>query len=149
MNKREFLQWFRDEVQTRWPTWEVNRCVLGDWFEALHRYDATSLTEAVRRHHIRDDPARPKVGKVRALAGELRRAELQRAPKPECTINVVTSGQFWEIVRANFPRPRRMALMRQQIKFDPRARERDPEAYAWIMQERAAGGESTPRSPPA
>lgn len=149
MNKREFLQWFRAQVQTRWPTWEINRCILGDWFEALYRYDVTILTEAISRHHIRDDPARPRIGKVRALARELRIAELQKAPRSERLPNAVTSAQFWQIVRTSFPRRKRMALMIQQIKFDPRARERDPEAYAWVMQERAAASESTPRSPPA
>ncbi|UCD52234.1 MAG: hypothetical protein JSW27_06260 [Phycisphaerales bacterium] len=148
MNKREFLQWFREQVQTRWPTWEVNRCILGDWFEALKRYDVTILTEAVRRHHIRDDPARPRIGKVRALARELRVASVQKAPRAERVINVVTSRQFWQIVRATFPRRRRMALMKEQIKFDPRARDRDPEAYAWVIQERTTSTKPPPRSPP-
>jgi hypothetical protein len=149
MNKREFSDWFREQVQTRWPTWEINRCIPSDWFEALHGYDVTILTEAISRNHIRDDPARPRISNVRALASELRRADLQKAPKPERLINVVTSGQFWHIVRTSFSRRRRIALMRQQINFDPRACERDPEAYAWIMQERSAAGESNPRSPPA
>ena len=148
MNKREFLQWFGQQVQTRWPMWEVNRCILGDWFEALNHYDITTLTEAVRRHHIRDDPARPRIGKVRALTRELRMAAVQKAPKSERLLNVVTSRQFWQIVRATFPRRRRMALMRQQIKFDRHARDRDPEAYDWVMQERAASAVSPQRSPP-
>ena len=147
MNKREFLQWFGEQVQTRWPTWEVNRCILGDWFEALHRCDVATLTEAVRRHHIHDDPARPRIGKVQALAREVRMAAVKKAPKSERLINVVTSRQFWQMVRATFPRRRRMALMRQQIKFDPRARDRDPEAYDWVMQERAASARRPPRSP--
>jgi len=148
MNKHEFLEWFREQVQTRWPMWEVNRCVLGDWFEALNRYDVTTLTEAVRRHHVRDDPARPKIGKVRAIARELRMAAVQKPPKSERLLNVVTSRQFWQIVRATFPRRRRMSLMRQQIKFDRHACDRDPEAYAWVMQERAASAVSPQRSSP-
>jgi len=148
MNKREFLQWFREQVQTRWPTWEVNRCLLGDWFAALHRYDVTILTEAVRRHHIRDDPARPRIGKVRALARELHLADLQKAPKAERLIDVVTSSQFWDIVRTTYPRLKRIALMREQMKYDPHARDKDAEAYAWVMQERTARTESRPRSPP-
>ncbi len=149
MNKREFLEWFRQQVQARWPMWEVSRCVLGDWFEALNRYDVTTLTEAVRRHHIRDDPTRPRIGKVRAIARELRRAAVQKAPKSERLLNVVTSRQFWKIVRATFPRRRRMSLMRQQIKFDRNARDRDPEAYDWVMQERTASARRPPRFPPA
>jgi hypothetical protein len=149
MNKREFLDWFRAQVQTRWPTWEVNRYILGDWFEALKRYDVTILSEAIRRHHIRDDPARPKIGKVQAIARELRRAAAQKAPRPERFINVVTSQQFWAIVRTSFPRRRRIALMAQQIKFDPHARDRDPEAYAWLMQERDDAIASPPRPPPS
>jgi len=147
MNKHEFLQWFGEQVQTRWPMWEVNRCILGDWFEALNHYDVTTLTEAVCRHHIRDDPARPRIGKVQAIARELRMAAVQKAPKSEHLINVVTSRQFWQIVRATFPRRRRMALMQHQIKFDRHARDRDPEAYDWVMQERATSAEPPPRSP--
>ena len=149
MNKHEFLQWFREQVQTRWPTWEVNRPILSDWFEALGRYDVTTLTEAVRRHHIRDDPARPRIAKVRAIARELRQAHLHNAPKAERLVDVVTSAQFWETVRTTFPRRRRMALMAQQIKFDPHARDRDPEAYAWVMQQPAAGPGHNERAPPA
>jgi len=149
MNKRKFLQWFREQVQTRWPTWEVNRCILGDWFAALSGYDVTTLTEAVRRHHIRDDPARPRIGRVQAMARELRLMTRRRAPGPEHSITAVTSEQFWEIVRTRFPRRRRIALMAQQVKFDPHARDRDPEAYAWLMQEQSAEARPPPRSPPA
>ncbi|MCP4640903.1 MAG: hypothetical protein GY851_10740, partial [bacterium] len=133
MDKREFLQWFGEQVQTRWPRWEVNGPILSDWFTALGRYDVTTLTEAVRRHKIRHDLARPRISKVVFLVRELHSAALERAPKDEMTRDFVTARQFWEKVRTTFPRQKRMALMRQQVKFDPRAAQRDPEAYAWVM----------------
>ena len=149
MNKREFFQWFGAQVQARWPRWEVNGCILGDWFEALNRYDVTTLTEAVRQHHIGDGPTWPRIGKVRALARERRMAAVPKSPKSEGVPNVVTAQQFWQIVRERFGRRQRTALMQQQIKFDPHARDKDPEAYDWVTQERTASAEPRRRSLPA
>jgi len=135
MKKSNFMAWFREQVEPRWPRWRVNSPILSDWFVALGRYDGALLTEAIRRHKIRDDPAHPKISKVVALARELHSTALERAPKDEPRRAFVTVAQFWETVRTTFPRHQRMALMRQQMKFDPRARQRDPEAYDWVQQE--------------
>ena len=132
MNKTDFLHWFGRQAQPRWPVWQVNPCILSDWYAAFGRYDVATLNEAIRRHKIRDDQARPKISKVLLLARELRRAAIQRAPKDEERRDFVTAQQFWEQVRTTFPRHKRIALMRQQLKFDPRARAKDPEAYDWI-----------------
>jgi len=149
MNKTEFLHWFGQQAQPRWPAWQVNPCLLSDWYAALGRYDVATLTEAVRRHKIRDDLARPKISKVLHLVRELRRAALEQAPKEEVHHDFVTAKEFWEQVRTTFPRPKRIALMRQQIKFDPRARARDPEAYDWVTSATTqAGTEAAPACPP-
>ncbi len=138
MKKSSFMAWFREQVEPRWPGWQVNGAILSDWCVALGRYDEATLTEAIRRHKIRDDPAHPKISKVVSLARELHSAAIERAPRDESRRECVTVAQFWETVRTTFPRRQRMALMRQQIKFDPRARQRDPEAYDWVQQERDA-----------
>jgi hypothetical protein len=137
MTKREFARWFAEQVQPRWPSWQVNRCLLGDWHVALGGYDKSTLTEAVRRHKIRDDPFRPSISKVRSLAREIMDASMRRAPRAEPAHDVVTAGQFWQRVRTTFSRSQRIALMAQQSKFDPHAREKDPQAYDWLMQQRS------------
>ena len=137
MTKHEFAIWFGEQVQPRWPSWQVNACLLGDWYAALGCYDGATLVEAVRRHKIRDDPSRPSISTVRSLAREIVGSSMRRAPRTEPPPEIVTSGQFWQRVRTSFPRERRIALMVQQTKFDPRARDKDPQAYDWLMQESA------------
>lgn len=141
MMKRDFASWFAEQVQPRWPTWQVNRCLLGDWYAALGGYDVATLVEAVRRHKIRDDPSRPRISRVASLAREITAASMRRAPRSEAPPDVVTADQFWERVRTTFGRKQRIALMAQQCKFDPHAREKDPQAYDWLMRQRSAEGE--------
>ena len=146
MTKREFATWFDEHVQPRWPTWQVNRCLLGDWYAALGGYDATTLNDAVRRHKIRDDPSRPRISQVVSLAREITAASMRRAPKTEAPRDVVTADEFWKRVRTTFARKQRITLIAQQNKFDPHARDKDPQAYDWLMQQQASGypGDSDP-----
>ena len=132
MNKTDFLEWFRTQVQPRWPAWQVNPCLLSDWYAAFGRYDVATLTEAVRQHKIRDDPSRPRISKVLRLVREQRRTALEQAPKEGVCRHFVTARQFWQQVRTTLPRRKRIALMRHLMKFDPRARAKDPEAYDWV-----------------
>lgn len=61
MTKEMFRQWFLKEIQGRWATCEFTAVQLGDWYEQLNRYDAPTLTEAVRQHNVQDEPRRPSV----------------------------------------------------------------------------------------
>lgn len=139
MTKREFATWFDEQVQPRWPTWQINRCLLGDWYVALGGYDTATLNESLRRHKIRDDPSRPRISRVVSLAREITAASMRRAPKTEAPRDVVTADEFWKQVRTTFGRKQRIALMAQQSKFDPHARDKDPQAYDWLMQQQASG----------
>jgi hypothetical protein len=143
MTKDEFARWFGEEVQSRWRAWQVNRHLLSDWYLALGRYDAATLTEAVQQHHIRDDPVRPSIKRVWSLAGEIARALMRRAPKTEPR-KCVTGDQFWHDVRTGGDFERRIGLMTNLIKFCPRARDKDPEAYDRLMQQRAAQAAGDP-----
>jgi hypothetical protein len=148
MTRREFVTWFNEQVQPRWPRWEVNRCLLSDWYDALGRYDAATLTKAVRRHRIRDDLARPKISRILSIAGELSRAAAPPSPPCEPPPDVVTAEQFWEIVRTTFPRHKRLHLMRALVKFHRDPRSKDPQAYDWLMQERASADAAAPTGEP-
>jgi hypothetical protein len=140
MKKRDFGIWFNEQVKPRWPNWEVNRCLLDDWYTALGGHNAATLLEAVRRHKIRDDPSRPRISRVLALAREITASSMRRAPRAEPARDVVTAEQFWRQVRTTFSRKQRIELMAQQSKFDPHARDKDPQAYDWLMQQRCSRG---------
>lgn len=138
MTKHEFATWFAEQVPPRWPSWLVSGCVLDDWYTALGPYDAGTLTQAVQQHAICDSPSQPRINRVRARAREIADGAMRRAPKSEPPAGIVTAPQFWEHVRSTCSRERRIALMTHQIKFDPHARDKDPQAYDWLMEQRAA-----------
>jgi len=137
MTKSEFMTWFAEQVEPRWSKWQVNACILNDWFVALRRYDTAVLTYAVQQHAIRDDPARPHLNRVLALA---RACRIHRDPsvgQKEMPSDVVTGAQFWQTVRTTYSKQQRIQAMRALMKFCPAARDKDPEAHDWIMQEQA------------
>lgn len=133
MTKSEFMDWFAEQVQLRWSKWEVNARILNDWFVALARYDRAVLTDAVQQHAIQDDPARPRLNRVVTLARERRVRRRERDRATACLDHVVTAGQFWQTVRESFSRQQRMDLMAQLVKFCPNARDKDPQAYDWLL----------------
>ncbi len=137
MTKDKFVTWFADEVQPRWPTWQVNAVLLNDWYAALGRCDAGTLTQAVQRHAICDSPSQPRINRVQALAREMADAAIRRTPKVEPPRTWVRAAEFWRQVRSTRSREERITLMTQQIKFDPHARDKDPDAYDWLMEQRA------------
>lgn len=138
MTKHEFVTWFSEQVQPRWPSWQVNACLLSDWYAVLGQHDIATLTEAVSRHKIDDEPKQPSIRQMRALVCRIADASLSGPTKTEPPKDVVTAAEFWQRVRTTFPREQRIALMANQSKFDPNARDKDPQAYDWLMQERAA-----------
>jgi hypothetical protein len=146
MNKREFMTWFNEQVQSRRPIWQVNACILGDWFAASGRHQAVTLTRAVQRHKIDDDPSRPRLGKVHFVVREINTP--YHRPALGYLEEVVSAKQFWEKVRTNFGRKKCVGLMKQQIKFDPHARDKDPEACGWRVHETSPNEPACPRPPP-
>ena len=130
MNRIEFAEWFDAEVRSRWPNWRVNSCIVGDWFTALHRYDVTVLTEVVRQHKIRDDPARPRIKQVHALART--RAIADRPATPQQETNV-----FIECLKAPPGRPNLVGL-RKGVYVYPPARQSDADyvraAAEWMCR---------------
>ncbi len=137
MTRHEFADWFAGQVQPRWPSWQVNGVVLNDWYAALGRYDAATLTQAVRQHFVRDSPSQPRINQVQSLARELADAAMRRAPRTEPPAEMVTGPEFWRQARTSFPWERRIVLMKNLAKLGPQFRDRDPEAYDWLTEQRA------------
>jgi len=144
MTRHEFANWFAGQVQPRWPSWQVNGVLLNDWYAALGCYDAATLTQAVRQHKIDDDPIRPSIRLVRAQVRRIAADAMTRPPKTEPPADMVTAAEFWRQVRTSFPWEQRIDLMTQQIKFDPRAPDKDPQAYDWVMQQHATQAADRP-----
>ena len=62
---------------------------------------------------------------------------MRRAPRTKAPPEIVTAGQFWERVRTTFSPRQRITLISQQSKVDPHARDKDPQAYDWLMQQQS------------
>lgn len=69
---------------------------------------------------------------------------MSRLPKTEPPTDPVTAREFWQQVHTTFDWDKRIALMTQQIKFDPQARDKDPQAYDRLTEQRAAQAADTP-----
>ena len=134
MSKTDFLKWFNESVKGRWPKWEVSECVLGDWFSVFGGHDVAVLTEAVRRHRIYDDPAIPSTKRLLEIAKRLQPPKAVR-PSAETPTEVLTVAQYWEKVRTTFSKDERIRRMVSLARFHPRAREKDPQAYDWAVEQ--------------
>lgn len=145
MTKHEFADWFAAEVQPRWPLWQVNGVLLADWYAALGRYDVGTLTRAVQQHAIRDSRAQPRLNQVQALARQIAEAAMRKTSGVEPPPGCVTAPEFWRQVRTSFSWEQRLALMKSLAKLGPQFRDRDPQAYDRIMEQRA----ETPVDEPA
>jgi hypothetical protein len=80
MTRHEFADWFAGQVQPRWPSWQVNGVVLNDWYVALGRYDAATLTKAVRRTFRSD--SRFSHGSTRTVPCARSRGQRDCVPRP-------------------------------------------------------------------
>jgi hypothetical protein len=144
MTRHEFADWFAGQVQPRWPSWQVNGVVLNDWYVALGRYDAATLTQAVRRHKIDDDPVRPSIRLVRAQVRRIAADAMTRPPKTEPPADMVTADEFWRQARTTFAWEQRIDLMENLAKLGPQFRDRDPQADDWLMQQNATQAADRP-----
>jgi hypothetical protein len=134
MDKNEFSEWYNQQVQPRWPTWQVNKITLADWFAAFGRFDKNLLTRAVQHHKIHDDPSSPRMKKLFEIIKKL------CPPKPQALQNtsekLYSPTQWWEMVRTTWSKEKRIENMLGFIKWYPKAKEKDPEAYEWIVKDR-------------
>ena len=140
MNRDEFTRWFDEQVGKRWPKWQVNGIVLGDWFSTFGGCEAELLTEAVRRHRVYDDPSSPSSSRLLELAAKMRaERNRQNKPKPEPVGEFVTGAQFWQMVPTIYSKQGRIELMKSMVKFHKTPWEKDPEAYQWAMEQGLVG----------
>jgi hypothetical protein len=133
MSKAEFLKWFNENVKGRWPKWEVNDCILADWFSVFAGYDAAVLTEAVRRHCVYDDPAAPSTKRLLEIVRRLQPPEPVR-PTTEIPKEPLTEPQYWQKVRTTYSKEARINAIRR-MWWHPRARDKDPQAYDWAVEQ--------------
>jgi hypothetical protein len=141
MNKNEFFIWFGQQVKTRWPTWQVSDLTLADWFTAFGRFDQGLLTQAVQHHKIYDDSLCPKTKKLFEIIRKLRppaakrSAERQKVP-PDKNEKLYTFNEYWQMIRTTWSKEKRIENMLGWLKVYPKAKEKDPEAYDWIVKDK-------------
>jgi hypothetical protein len=137
MNENEFSEWFDNQVRTRWSDWQVNDITLADWFTAFAKYDKDLLTRAVQHHKIYDDTSCPKTKKLMQLIKKLSPPKLQKPQSLQNTNEkLYTPSQWWEMVRTTWSKEKRIENMLGFIKWYPKAKEKDPQAYDWIVKDR-------------
>ena len=124
-----FVEWFEQQVRSRWPKCEFNEIDLHDWFEVLKHFPDRCTTRAVFLHRIQDDPTRPSIKKVRQIAAQLAPARPYPAPRDDEEAKGVTFDQFWENVRNNYSFEDRIKTICQFVRWHPSAAARDIEAY--------------------
>lgn len=117
----EFNRWLNEQVKSRWPSWCVMGPLLGDWYAALIGFDVATLTAAVRRHRIDDDPSRPKISRVRAIARSLCQAPPVTAQGPDVETNVFVECLTAPAGRAHW------AGVRKGVYVVPTSRQDDPD----------------------
>ena len=74
MQRNDFIRWFEKEVKARWGKCHFEWTEIGDWHWRLEKFDIDTLTEAVRRHKVEDDPRNPRLKKVYTYAHKVRAA---------------------------------------------------------------------------
>ena len=63
----EFAKIFEDEVAARWSRCNFSRLDIADWFAAFGSVGPEEFAAAIQAHRIEDEPARPKIIRVRAI----------------------------------------------------------------------------------
>ena len=64
MNSKEFMQWFEQQIKTRWQGLRPSWIELGDWHWRLQEFDTDTLTQAARQHKATEDYRTPSLKKV-------------------------------------------------------------------------------------
>ena len=128
MDKGEFLRWFNSQVQARWSKVTFSRVDIDDWFVRFGSFDTESLTLAVQRYRLEDDPARPKIVRIYSLLKSIphvrKRLKVQRTSRfvPMCVQCVEHSelqypGRFvlWQAAFDGDPTEKQLRLRSEQI----------------------------------
>ena len=135
MDKNEFNNWFTEQVAERWPKWETNSCILGDWFAAFGKYDRQLLTSAIQKHKIYDDLPAPSTKRILAIVKSLQPRTPAVDSESNRPVDVSAFRPLRERLRTTFTRQQRIDLMRSLIKFYPKAKELDSETYELVRAE--------------
>ena len=84
LSNKEFCDWFKKEVEARWPKCNFGWIEVGDWHWRLREgFDLDTLTEAVRRHKACDDWRVPSLKKVYDYAREIKANRSPVEPAPD------------------------------------------------------------------
>lgn len=131
MNKREFANWFNEQVKSRWPRWKVTPVLLSDFYEVFGGYDEKVLTGALRRHRIHDDPSRPSSKRLLEIVRSLNRPKPKPEPLPD---NLMPVDEIEKNIPKLYSKEERIKLMATFSGFRPDARELDPQAWDWAVR---------------
>ena len=82
LSNKEFNDWFKKEVESRWPKHRFDWTEVGDWHWRLREgFDLDTLTEAVRQHKACDDFRTPSLKKVYDYAKAI---QSRNRPQRDC-----------------------------------------------------------------
>jgi len=154
MDKNEFKEWFDRQVRSRWPDWPVNDITLADWFAAFAKYDKDLLTRAVQYHKVCDDPSCPGTKKlfeiIRKLSPSLRQESSPAETHTGENEKLCCVEKHQQMIRTKGTKRKRIEHILSLYLWYPKAREKDPEAYEWIVKDRLhekLGIKYEPRTP--
>jgi hypothetical protein len=136
MNRTEFYNWFNEQVSTRWPKWETNGCILADWFSAFGGYPQDILTKSIQKHKIYDDPPAPSTKRLLDIVKKMQPRSPAAPYEFDKPADAITFSRFREKVLTSYTKEQRIRLMRSLIKFYPKAKDFDSEAYEWVTGQR-------------
>jgi len=95
LSKDVFYEWFKKEVETRWPKHNFEWIEMGDWYWRLREgVDLETLTEAVRRHKAGEDWRVPSLKKVYEHACKIQ-ANNHPKPKRDDTANGIPEAHTY------------------------------------------------------
>ena len=80
MNSKEFMQWFEQQIKTRWQGLRPSWIELGDWHWRLQEFDTDTLTQAARQHKATEDYRTPSLKKVYEYASKITAARKRNRP---------------------------------------------------------------------
>jgi hypothetical protein len=83
MTKQEFVDLWDKEVKGRWPKYEASPLDMADWYTAIGHCKPIDISNAIQKHRISDDPARPNLSRVKEfLAVVATKKHFEPVPTP-------------------------------------------------------------------
>ena len=86
VSKKEFWEWFKKDVQTRWARCTFEWTEIGDWYWRLRGFDLETLTRAVRQHKVCECYPVPNLKKVYDYARTMKADTHPRRKSNDCGI---------------------------------------------------------------